>query len=486
MKKDFHQSVRRAMDSCFSGVRPDPLLAQKIINCKEEKPVKKKLTFAAIFVLLLILLAAAALAIGIYDTVKPAMDQSATILQSEDWGLESKLQFAKVLHEYGVVPDDDAQLAVCMDSSAADDIREEAADILIDRICGELMRKDLDPTILQSEEYPSPDLETVFTVFYRSISPDADQAIISAEYEKWFSESDLFKPADESTADNQSEKATEEDILELCRLDLSEIYSFSKTERQSTEITVRFDDEAGLWIANFYVEAEDLRSALRAEWGADYYDAEQNAYHWQKLFLANGKRTDAANVEDYLFSQLIPDEGYPNYDQWDNGYRAFLYCSAEERAAFSETYKPIVDSFLAEHPNVKEYYETTQDFNTIYITTRHVYGVPDASSVSENQAIETAIAAWVASGEEGVWPEMLDSERSIYALYDITDPENPLWKVSLSYWYEKTPDPNANKDGYFVILNARTGEIVSQYIESGAKGASQYCGNALDFAETFL
>ena len=43
MKKDFHQSVRHAMDSCFSGVRSDPFLAQKIINCKEEKTVKKKL-----------------------------------------------------------------------------------------------------------------------------------------------------------------------------------------------------------------------------------------------------------------------------------------------------------------------------------------------------------------------------------------------------------------------------------------------------------
>ena len=30
------------MDSCFSGVQAVPFLAQKIINDKEEKPVKRK------------------------------------------------------------------------------------------------------------------------------------------------------------------------------------------------------------------------------------------------------------------------------------------------------------------------------------------------------------------------------------------------------------------------------------------------------------
>ena len=30
------------MDSCFSGVQADPFLAQKIINDKEEKPVRNE------------------------------------------------------------------------------------------------------------------------------------------------------------------------------------------------------------------------------------------------------------------------------------------------------------------------------------------------------------------------------------------------------------------------------------------------------------
>ena len=80
---------------------------------------------------------------------------------------------------------------------------------------------------------------------------------------------------------------------------------------------------------------------------------------------------------------------------------------------------------------------------------------------------------------------MLDSQRSIYCLYDITDPQTPLWKVSLSYYYEENPDPNANKDGYFVIVDAQNGQIIDRYIISGPNGMSQTCDSAYAFAELF-
>ena len=153
------------MDSCFSGVQADLFLAQKIINDKEEKPVKRKLTLATVLVTLLIMLAVTALAMGVYEAIKPAIDQSAPLLLGEDCGLDNKLCFVEVLRAYGIVANDDEQLALCVDPSVSDSRREEAASILIDRIYGDLMREQLDPTILQPEEYNTPGLETVFTVF---------------------------------------------------------------------------------------------------------------------------------------------------------------------------------------------------------------------------------------------------------------------------------------------------------------------------------
>ena len=469
MKKSFHQSVQRAMDSCFSGVQADPFLAQKIINDKEEKPVKRKLTLATVLVTLLIMLAVTALAMGVYEAIKPAMDQSAPLLLGEDWGLDNKLRFVEVLRAYGIVANDDEQLALCVDPSVSDDRREEAASILIDRIYGDLMREQLDPTILQPEEYNTPGLETVFTVFYRSVSPDADQAVISDEFEKWFAESDLFEPAGEAATYQRSEKATEEYVRQLCLSELSEIHSFCKKERQATEITIRFDDEAGLWIADFFVEAEQLRPALRAEWGESYFDPAQKAYHWTKLFLASGERTDASSVEEYEWSQLIPRAAYPHWEDWESDLRAFLYCSTEERAEFCATYKPVVDAFLDRRPDIKQYFLDTQSgyadrySQTIYDITRQTYGIPDEGSIPEEEALRIAQAAYLNSGLEGVTQEMLQKRCLTSALFIVTEPSRPIWKVRIA----ASPHSGAwsmedHHNGYRVVIDAASGAILEE------------------------
>lgn len=469
VKKSFHQSVQRAMDSCFSGVQADPFLAQKIINDKEEKPVKRKLTLATVLVTLLIMLAVTALAMGVYEAIKPAMDQSAPLLLGEDWGLDNKLRFVEVLRAYGIVANDDEQLALCVDPSVSDDRREEAASILIDRIYGDLMREQLDPTILQPEEYNTPGLETVFTVFYRSVSPDADQAVISAEFKKWFAESDLFEPAGEAGTYQRSEKAAEEYVRQLCLSELSEIHSFSKKERQATEITIRFDDEAGLWIADFFVEAEQLRPALRAEWGESYFDLAQNAYHWTKLFLASGERTDASSVEEYEWSQLIPRAAYPHWEDWESDLRAFLYCSTEERAEFCAAYKPVVDAFLDQRPDIKQYFLDTQSgyanrySQTIYDITRQTYGIPDEGSIPEEEALRIAQAAYLNSGLEGVTQEMLQKRCLTSALFIVTEPSKPIWKVRIA----ASPHSGAwsmedHHNGYRVVIDAASGAILEE------------------------
>lgn len=381
----------------------------------------------------------------------------------------NKLRFVEVLRAYGIVANDDEQLALCVDPSVSDSRREEAASILIDRIYGDLMREQLDPTILQPEEYNTPGLETVFTVFYRSVSPDADQAVISAEFKKWFAESDLFEPAGEAGTYQRSEKAAEEYVRQLCLSELSEIHSFSKKERQATEITIRFDDEAGLWIADFFVEAEQLRPALRAEWGESYFDLAQNAYHWTKLFLASGERTDASSVEEYEWSQLIPRAAYPHWEDWESDLRAFLYCSTEERAEFCAAYKPVVDAFLDQRPDIKQYFLDTQSgyanrySQTIYDITRQTYGIPDEGSIPEEEALRIAQAAYLNSGLEGVTQEMLQKRCLTSALFTVTEPSRPIWKVRIT----AAPHSGAwsiedHHNGYRVVIDAASGAILEE------------------------
>lgn len=477
----FRQDVRLAMDSCLSGVCADSHLTQKILCEDRQKHVKSRIPLSLAFAVVLITVVAAALAVGIYETIKPAMDQSAHLLLDDHWGLENKLRFVEILETYGLLDANDEQLSICRNPSVSDDRREQAASALIDRLYGDLIQTD--PSILQQEETMLPNLESVFTVFYHSVEPEADPEEISEAFDRWFEDSELFSSPDEE-ADTQP--LTEAEILALCNDRLSEIYNLNRAERAATHITAHFDAESQLWVVQYTVKSNALRQALREEWHGKNDTENQELYEWSEILLPDGQSTGATSIAQYQFSSLIPREGYPDWERWESDYRAFLYCSTESRAAFSSTYKPLVDQFLEQHPEVEAYYRSEDDLNTVYITTRHMYGIPDSSSIDESQAIDSAIAAWMASGAEGVWPEMLSDERSICTLYDVTDPDKPVWKVSLDYYYEVEPDPHANKDGYFVILDAKTGEILAQYIKTGPNGVNQYCDSALDYAETFL
>ena len=258
-------------------------------------------------------------------------------------------------------------------------------------------------------------------------------------------------------------------VRQLCLSELSEIHSFSKKERQATEITIRFDDEAGLWIADFFVEAEQLRPALRAEWGESYFDPAQKAYHWTKLYLASGERTDASSVEEYEWSQLIPRAAYPHWEDWESDLRAFLYCSTEERAEFCATYKPVVDAFLDRRPDIKQYFLDTQSgyadrySQTIYDITCQTYGIPDEGSIPEEEALRIAQAAYLNSGLEGVTQEMLQKRCLTSALFIVTEPSKTIWKVRIA----ASPHSGAwsmedHHNGYRVVIDAASGAILGE------------------------
>ena len=85
------QGIQQAMDTCLSGVQPDPFLTERILKGETTK-MKRKISFAAILVTLIVLLATVALAVGIYEWIKPAMDNAASVLIGTDWTLDDKMK----------------------------------------------------------------------------------------------------------------------------------------------------------------------------------------------------------------------------------------------------------------------------------------------------------------------------------------------------------------------------------------------------------
>ena len=146
-----------------------------------------------------------------------------------------------------------------------------------------------------------------------------------------------------------------------------------------------------------------------------------------------------------------------------------MFCSVEERAAFCAAYKPIVDAFLLEHPDIALYFEQTKSgyadlYNeTIYDITRQTYGIPSTETILEAEALSIAKSAYLCSGLPGVSEDMIKSRCLVCSLYIVTDPVAPVWKIEIfSSQLTGEWDANDHRNGYRVVINAQTGDIFEE------------------------
>ncbi|MEG0863437.1 MAG: hypothetical protein RSI32_03070 [Clostridia bacterium] len=133
----------------------------------------------------------------------------------------------------------------------------------------------------------------------------------------------------------------------------------------------------------------------------------------------------------------------------------FWSMSQEERAQFSQKWIPLVDAYLAQNP-----YAPYPD-DLFYEATRCVYGLPSENDITQENAILVSKQATIALGAN---VDTLD-QRSAECLFDITDPQQPLWKIVVGSAdvskAEYVTDQNWMR--YRVVINARTGDVVEAW-----------------------
>lgn len=129
----------------------------------------------------------------------------------------------------------------------------------------------------------------------------------------------------------------------------------------------------------------------------------------------------------------------------------FWNMSIEEKAQFSEKWIPLVNAYLARHP-----YDP-QPNNLFYYATRCVYGIPAKDDIQQEDAIHLARQATVTLGAS---LDTLD-RRPVECLFDITDPQNPLWKIVVMSAKVNRNEyvTNQNWARYRVVINAKTGVV---------------------------
>ncbi len=159
--------------------------------------------------------------------------------------------------------------------------------------------------------------------------------------------------------------------------------------------------------------------------------------------------------EEQFWSVTFPGETYIEEQQH---LIDVLECriSIEERAAHTARWRKLVEAWMAEHP----YYLNNPGIE-YDVTVKSVYGVPDGSVISQEQAEEAAFAhlADIAEGE------LYLPTRTIRTDYFVTDPAHPQWMIRIGRALqisreERKANPWAMKR-LMLRVDAHSGEVIS-------------------------
>lgn len=150
-------------------------------------------------------------------------------------------------------------------------------------------------------------------------------------------------------------------------------------------------------------------------------------------------------IDDMVYPNGIVNEKGTRFDEW----------SLEDKANFSKEWIPYIENYVKSNPYYPNYNRA------LYLATRHVYGIPDSHSISQEKALRIARKAITEVGAD----EKTIHERCANYYYDITDEEKPLWKID--FGISKTQVGANWLHSFRAIIDAKTGDILDAYDADG-------------------
>lgn len=418
-----------------------------------EKVMKKKISTALVFAIILVLVAGAALAVAISlrDTGKQVLEIEQSEGYYSDWSIESKIALVSALVELGYTEktaEVEQLLSGSLPKGDAARIADEAVVVfagvdlgeisymaIMEAAWGPFERWTTDEQAWDSQLRADMGLQGADHTLYVQPTGPIDEAgavaIARAEIAKGFGVDPSTLDAYQYTRSFQvPEFAQEGDLQPYWYIAYSAPESMSEETRLFDTFWVFIHPVTGELLES----VESLRESFRA------YEAEVLAH-----------QTDPLAIEINAFFEA-------------HGLR-FREFSLEAKALWSETIRP---KMIAKQ-QAKPGFFTDKDF----ATAAFVYGLPDDTVLSEEQALEIAQKALIDPlGRKADELYFFMAHLNVY--YDITDEEKPLWKFffqpagiydsnkalaaqALSYYGEERV-PN-----FKVEIDALTGEVIAAY-----------------------
>lgn len=164
------------------------------------------------------------------------------------------------------------------------------------------------------------------------------------------------------------------------------------------------------------------------------------------------------SLQDMMENDLEATELFAQYAQEHiAGDFNFTFWPLEDKQAVTDMLRPVILENMAETPGYA-------DQTRIYWAT-HFYGLPDERSISQEKAIEIAKSQLTTTF--GLNDDQAALLGKVGLFYEVTDPENPLWKVTLRLNNGAGADATAVglkiSCNYRVVIHAYTGEVIETH-----------------------
>lgn len=383
---------------------------------KEEEPMKRK-SFAAVLVaaILIVALAGTALAVAYWhNTTQQVAEMQAEHGYFETWSAADKAGLVLMLHENGALADDPR-----IDRLTVPGVLEQEK--------GELATAIMEEWIGNDEWFVTLDrVAEMLNGPFQSWTPE-DKA--------WFTqtlrENGLLSSEDIVYEVPRTEDIDQATAIELAKTALISEYSLPDGYLDSFDIN-----------AMFYTPSWEVESIQPGDstWGVEMMKLEtEDGVQYHYVFMAEMDRH--GNMLGVGRNQ--PKSLRADYDRMIDEKGAFYQWSMEDQATYAEALPGIVADRRAAGEEVDRVMVALSELR---------FGFPGADDMPKEEA--------VAIGKEYLkerynLPE--DGLRGLatYVSFDITNSENPLWRIKL-----------LSSKGYVVHVNARTGEVVKSMSRS--------------------
>ncbi len=311
-KSDF---IKEALNENLSGLCiPRGMHAPLLEQITGGKKTKRKLTAGLICTIVLILLTVTALAVIAANAWLNSVSQMQVDGTFCRWNLGDKLRFVGAMKDTGQPVDEELYKAL-IDTSLEDNIREDAANKIIDDAFGDAMRKYADTwsQVPDTVVAMAPAPVIIFRQAFYQEHPDATEQEYRDALGYWIRDTArLQKKVQEALGPTPKPQYDEAYAIRWVKSAMTETCSWSQAAADGADISVTFDEANGVWMCTGSVKKESLESSFDPLTDGPHVKDLGDSYGIHIIVDKNGRYWGSITLEEYLAKSA--QEPIWNYD----------------------------------------------------------------------------------------------------------------------------------------------------------------------------